>query len=146
MLADVGNQVQHLLYFLFGHKARCPIGALVGVDQIALPVVFPGLAVPHPHDHKNQHSQGGNAAAHTVKAIGEAEYGGDAGKETGVRKLGGCTKGPARGLPHIIVVEELGYVTAPIEQCAQGDGQDDNELYLLFSGNMQSLQKVLAIV
>ena len=120
VLADVGNQVQHALQFLFGHKARCPICTLVGVDQVALPVICSCFAVPHPHNHEDQHTQRSHTAAHTVQAMRPAEHSGDAGEEIAVRKFRRGAEGPARRLPHIVVVEELRNIAAPIEQGGQG--------------------------
>ena len=125
MLADVGHQVQHALQLLLGHKARCAVCALVGIDQVALPVVFPCLAVPHPHDHEDQHSQRPHTAAHTVQAVGPAEDSGEAGEEIAVGKLRRGAEGPARRLPHIVVVEKLCDIAAPVEQGEKGDGDDD---------------------
>ena len=139
VLADIGNQVQHTLQLLSGHKARRAVGALVGVDQIALLVVCAGFAVPHPHDHENQHTQRRYAATHPVQAVGPAEHGGDTGKEAGIGKLRRGAEGPSRRLPHIVVVKELSDVAAPVEQSAQGDGDDDSQLNQLFSGDRNTL-------
>ena len=118
VLADIGNQVQHTLQLLSGHKARRAVGALVGVDQIALLVVCAGFAVPHPHNHEDQHSQRSHTAAHTVQAVGPAEYRGDTDKEIGIGKLWRGAEGPARRLPYVVVVEKLGDIPAAIEQGA----------------------------
>lgn len=139
MLTDIGNQVQYAFQFLLGHKARCPVCTLVGVDQVTLPVICPRLTVPHPHDHEDQHSQGRHTAAYTVQAVGPAEYRGDTDKEIGVGKLRRSAEGSARRLPHVIVVKELSDVAAAVEQGGQSDGDNNEQFYQLFSGDRNTL-------
>ena len=115
VLTDIGHQVQHASQLLLAHKARCAVGALVGVDQVTLPVVCPRLAVPHPHDHEDQHSERGHTAAQTIQAVGPVEHSGDTSKEAGIGKSRRSAKAPARHLPYIVVVQELSNVPAPIE-------------------------------
>ena len=76
------NLHEHMEYIV----DSCPI-ILIGIDQVALPVILSGLAVAHPHDHEYQHHQRG-----------------DTGKETGIGKLRRGPEGSAGGLPHIVVV------------------------------------------
>ena len=135
VFADIGNQIQDTLQLLFGHKARCAVGAFVGVDQVAVSVILAGLAVSHPHDHKHQYGQGRYAAAHTVQAVGPAEYRGDTDKEIGVRELGRGAKAAARRLPRLVVVEELGNKAAAVEQSGDGNGQNDDQQNEFFPRN-----------
>ena len=99
MLADVGNQVQHTFKLFLSHETRCAVSPLVGINQIALPVIRAGLAVAHPHDHEHQDSQSRHTAAHTVQTVGPAEHSGDTDKEVTVWKFRGSTVNRASGGP-----------------------------------------------
>ena len=145
VLTDIGHQVQHAFQLLLAHKARCAVGALVGVDQVTLPVVCPRLAVPHPHDHEDQHSERGHTAAQTIQAVGPAEHSGNTGEEIAVRKFRGRTENSARRLPYIVVVQELSNVPAPIEQGSQGGGYNEQQFYKCSLRYMKSLQKCLLL-
>ena len=54
MLANIRDKVKHLRQLLTGHKPCGAVGPLVGIDQIALPVIFAVFTVPHPHNHEDQ--------------------------------------------------------------------------------------------
>ena len=107
--------------------------------MVTLPVVCPRLTVPHPHDHEDQHSERGHTAAHTVQAVGPAEYRGDTDKEIGVGKLRRSAEGSARCLPYVVVVEELSNVAAAVEQGGQSDRDNNEQFYQLFPGDRNTL-------
>jgi len=57
--------------------------------------------------------------------MGPTEHGGNTDEKIGVRELGGCPELPARRLPHIVIVEKLGDIAAPIEQREQSRRNND---------------------
>ena len=86
MLANIRDKVKHLGQLLAGHKACGAVGSLIGIDQIALPVVFAALTVAHSHDHEDQQRQRTDAEAEAIQPIRKVEGCRKAGKESGVRE------------------------------------------------------------
>ena len=87
VLANVGNQVKDAFHLLFGHETGRSVGALVGVNEIAIPVIFSCLAVAHTHDHENQNTDDRDADPHTIQAVRESESRQNTGQETGAWEL-----------------------------------------------------------
>lgn len=139
MLFDIRNQIQNAFQFFPGHEARCAIGTFAGIDEVAVAVIFAGLAVPHPHHHDDQKRQQAHADAKAIEAVRESEGGSNADKEIPAWKLGSSAKCAAFGLPDIVVADKLADVAAPIEQRRQGNGQDDGDFYNFFSGDGNTL-------
>lgn len=135
VLSDIGNEVKDLSCFLLGHKARCPVGTFVGVHEVAVPVIFTCVAVPHPHDHKDQNGYRDDTDSDPIKTIRKAKRRDNAGQETRVRELRGgpAVKRAASSGPDVIVVEELPDVATAIEQSGEGEGQDDEQLNQVLS-------------
>ena len=107
MLANIRDKVKHLRQLLSGHKSFCAIGPLVGIDQIALPVIFAAFVVAHPHDHEDQQRQRTDAEAEPIQPIRKVEGCRKAGKESGVRECRRSSKHGAGFLPCTIIGKEL---------------------------------------
>ena len=130
VFADVGHQIQDALQLLAVQKSRRPVGALVGVGKIAGTVIFPGVAVAHPHDHQDQQAQKPQTNADPVETVGKTKGSLHAGEKCGVRQLRRrpAIQRPAGGLPHLVVIEELGEIPAAVEQGGHGEGQGNQTL------------------
>ena len=109
VLSYVGNQVEDTFQFLPVQKSGRTVGSLVRIGKVALAVVFSGVAVTHPHDHKDQQSQKPKADTNTVETVGKMKRSPKAGKKSWIRHLWGCSavQCAAGFLPHLIVIEKL---------------------------------------
>ena len=107
MLANVWHKVKYLGQLLAGHKTCGAVGSLVGIDQVAPPVIFAAFAVAHPHDHEDQQSQCGDAKTKTIKPIREMEDCRKAGKESGVWECRRSSEHGAGFLPCTIIGKKL---------------------------------------
>ena len=88
VLADVWNQVQDFAHFLTRHEAGCPVGAFAGENEVAFPVILPGISGPHLHNYQDEEAKTDQADAKTIKPIRHAEGGHQADKEIRVGEGG----------------------------------------------------------
>ena len=142
MLANIRDKVKHLGQLLAGHKACGAVGSLIGIDQIALPVVFAALTVAHSHDHEDQQRQRTDAEAEPIQPIRKVEGCRKAGKESGVRECGRRPKHGAGLLPCTVIGKKLREVAAPVEQRQRSDWNNEKLNQLLFRNRARSFQTV----
>lgn len=130
MPPDIGNKVQNLPYLLLAHESRSPVGALAGVNQIPIPVIFAGVAVAHAHHHEDEKGYNRRADTHTVKTVRKTKRRGEADKKAGIRQLRGGSEDRPGGLPRCIICDELGKESASVEERGDRGGNGDAQLAL----------------
>ena len=116
---------------LLAHPAGGVVGSFGGIGEIPVLVIFPGIAVPDPHDEKEQHGQQPDTDKYPVDPVWRMHRRTEAGGQAG-----GCGQGgsavpriAAPLFPEGVVADELPQVAARIQDGKDGNGGSHQPYY-----------------